>query len=54
MSIGINTDDTPINGSICFEIVEKLKKAEEERHRIILEAEERVHKAIEEFLSRDS
>ncbi|KKN00867.1 hypothetical protein LCGC14_1133650 [marine sediment metagenome] len=53
MAIGIGMDDTPINWEAIFERMEAKKRFQEERHQQLLEAKEKAHAAIKEFLNGD-
>ncbi len=51
MAIGINMDDTPICWDSYFAHIEEMKSFERKRQAGLLEAKEKAHAAIKEFLN---
>jgi len=53
MAIGIGMDDTPINWDSYFTHLEEMKSFERQRQAGLLEAKEKAHAALKEFLNGD-
>ena len=52
MSMGINKDDTPMSWDVYVELIGEIKKFERERQVVLLNAKEKAHAAIKEFLKK--